>query len=76
MEARGLGVLALARTRRLARVCLVVACEPPDKAIERLPDPEFRLVEGVRLPVLRLHALEASAPIKLRWALSHLGAKP
>ena len=76
MEARGLGVLALARTRRLVQVRLLAVCEPADKAIDRLPEPEFRVVEGVRLPVLRLHALEASAPVKLRWALSHLGAEP
>jgi serine kinase of HPr protein (carbohydrate metabolism regulator) len=74
IEARGLGVLALPRARRLAEIRLLVVCEPDSQAMERLPEPEQREVLGVLLPVVRLHALQASAPVKLRWALSRLGA--
>jgi serine kinase of HPr protein (carbohydrate metabolism regulator) len=76
IEARGLGVMILPGARRLAEIRLLVVCEHHSQAIERLPEPERRAVLGVLLPVVRLHALEASAPVKLRWALSHLGAAP
>ena len=76
IEARGLGVLSLPATRSLARIRLIVDCRPSDEAIERMPDPERHSVLGIELFVLRLHALEPSAPIKLRWALSRLGAEP
>ncbi len=74
MEVRGLG---LVRTpfRRLSEIRLLVVCVPEDEPIERMPEPERRKILGVGLPVLRLRALEASAPLKIRWALSRLGAE-
>ena len=75
IEARGLGVMPLQRTRRLSHICLITDCLRPDQAIERMPELEQRQVLGVQLPVLRLHALEPSAPLKLRRALSRLGAQ-
>ena len=75
MEQRGLGVLPVPY-RRLTEISLLAVCEPMDRAIERLPDPQARLVEGVSIPLLRLHPLEASAPFKLLRALSHIGAQP
>jgi serine kinase of HPr protein (carbohydrate metabolism regulator) len=73
IEARGLGMLREI-ARPLAQIRLLVICQGPDEPIERLPDSEHRAFEGISLPVLRLHAIQASAPAKLRRALSHLGA--
>lgn len=50
-------------------VVLIVLCAPP----ERIPEPEYSDRLAVRLPVLRLSPLEASAPAKLRRALGHIG---
>jgi serine kinase of HPr protein (carbohydrate metabolism regulator) len=75
IEARGLGLLAESALA-LAEIRLVVLCRPPSDPIERLPETERRQIQGVWLPVLRLHALQASAPTKLIRALSHLGAGP
>jgi serine kinase of HPr protein (carbohydrate metabolism regulator) len=75
IEARGLGLLGESALA-LAEIRLVVVCQPPADPIERLPETERRQIDGVWLPVLRLHALQASAPAKLRRALSHLGAGP
>ena len=76
MEARGLGVIAPPRTRRFSQVALIVAALPPGETIDRMPDPpQKREMLGVVLPLLRLHALEDSAPLKLLAALSRLGAE-
>lgn len=72
MEVRGLGV-APAPALALAEAALLVRCEPAEAVLERLPDEAFETVAGVRLPVLRLHALEGSAPAKLACALKRLG---
>jgi serine kinase of HPr protein (carbohydrate metabolism regulator) len=74
IEARGLGVLATP-ARAFAQVCLVVSCAPAD-TIDRLPDDAATTLLGVRLPVIRLAALEASAPAKLSRAMTHLGVRP
>ena len=74
MEVRGLDVIAPGAVRRFASIDLIVLCQPPEAPIERLPEPQSRPLLGVRTPVLQLRALEASAPAKLRWALSRLGA--
>jgi serine kinase of HPr protein (carbohydrate metabolism regulator) len=74
IEARGLGVLATP-ARAFARVCLVVSCVPAE-AVERLPEAGATTLLGIRLPVFRLAALEASAPAKLSRAMTHLGVRP
>ena len=75
MEVRGLGVIAPPATRRFSRIALIVAALAPGEAVERMPDPpQMGERLGVVLPVLRLHALEDSAPLKLLAALSRLGA--
>jgi hypothetical protein len=38
-----------------------------------MPDPESEQFAGVRVPVLRIHALDASTPAKLGRALNRLG---
>jgi serine kinase of HPr protein (carbohydrate metabolism regulator) len=72
LEHRGLGVLAEPQIP-LARVALIVRCEKPDVALERVPDCPPESLFEIRIPVLNLHALENSAPAKLRRALEHLG---
>ena len=69
IELRGLGVVS-EPALPLTEIGLVVRCEqePP----ERMPEPELDLVAGLPTPVLRLTALEASAPAKLGRALSGL----
>jgi hypothetical protein len=44
---------------------LVDLDEPP----VRMPDAETRVLEGVAVPMVRLAALEASAPLKVELAL-------
>jgi len=68
MEVRGLDVVE-EPAAPFCEVVLIALCGAP----ERLPDPEFAERLGVRLPVLRLAPLEASAPAKLGRALRHLG---
>lgn len=69
MEARGVGIVS-ACARGLTRLSLVV--ELVDGAVERLPEPETRTVEGVALPLVRLNGFEASAVEKVAAALARL----
>jgi serine kinase of HPr protein (carbohydrate metabolism regulator) len=64
IEARGLGIMELPHVAK-ARVRLVVDLAPKE-AIARLPEPAVCELEGVRLPLVRLTAFEASAASKLR----------
>ena len=69
MEVRGVGIVpacALGLTR------LWLAVELADGPIERLPEPAWRDIEGVRLPLLRLDGFEASAVEKVAAALARL----
>ena len=68
-EARGLGVVGVPALA-FCEIRLVVDCAPPAAAIERMPpEGDGQEIAGLRLPRLRLHACEASAPAKLRLAL-------
>lgn len=69
MEARGVGVLT-ACARGLTRLSLAV--ELTDRPVERLPESDSRVFEGVALPVLRLNGFEASAVEKVAAALARL----
>lgn len=73
IEVRGVGIVDLPRSRRLAAapVTLLVDLVPSDR-IERLPDPLHEMLESVRLPVLALAPFEASASAKLRLALTRI----
>ncbi|MDX2289270.1 MAG: HPr kinase/phosphatase C-terminal domain-containing protein [Hyphomicrobiaceae bacterium] len=73
MEVRGLGLVMVSplASAALALVVDLVAMSEVERLPDRLP-PETIL--GVPVPVLRLHAFESSAPIKLRLALG--GAIP
>lgn len=71
MEIRGLGITPVPALA-FSRVDLIVRCveQPP----ERLPDPAFRSVADVRVPMIDVQALHASAPAWLAVALRTLGA--
>ena len=73
IEARGVGIVKLARDQRVTRapVALLVDLAPPER-IERLPEPARERLLGVDLPVLMLAPFEASASAKLRLALMRI----
>ena len=69
IEARGLGIVALP-SRAVARIDLLVDCvrTPP----ERLPEPAFEIVAGVRLPRLIVDVRPASAAQAVALAIDRL----
>jgi len=71
IEARGVGILTLPRSKLLARapVGLMVDLVPSGQ-LERLPDPERETLLGIALPRLALAPFEASAVVKLCLALT------
>ncbi len=75
IEVRGIGIVKLPRQRLLAaaRLALLVDLVRPD-AVERMPEPVHETVEDVELPRLLLAPFEASAPAKLRLALTRIAA--
>ncbi len=66
LEVRGLHVVTEPHLA-FAEVVLAVRCGTP----ERIPEPQFTEHLGVSLPLITLDPREASAPAKLRRALSH-----
>ncbi|OYW86936.1 MAG: hypothetical protein B7Z20_06285 [Sphingobium sp. 32-64-5] len=71
MEIRGLGVISLpyATAMPVAAAVLLVGGHG-DGAIERLPlEPEYLRLCDRDIPLIRLNAFEASAPLKLEYAL-------
>jgi HPr kinase/phosphorylase len=75
IEVRGVGIVTLPSTRRLARapVSLLVDLVAADK-IERLPEPVQEMLQGVQLSRLELAPFEASAVVKLQLALERIAA--
>jgi HPr kinase/phosphorylase len=73
IEARGVGIVKLARDQLVARapVVLLVDLALPER-IERLPETAQESLLGVALPVLVLAPFEASASMKLRLALTRI----
>lgn len=71
IEARGVGILRLHADQLLATapVRLIVDLVPAP-AIERMPEALIEMLCGVRIPLCRLTAFEASTPAKIRLALS------
>lgn len=65
IEVRNLGICTIAH-QDVATIALVVRL---DGTPERLPAEETEIVQGIVLPRLTLNAYEASAPIKVEWAL-------
>ncbi len=70
IELRGLGLLRVPVIDRAA-VRLIAELVPRDE-VPRLPAPEFEEIQGVRLPLIRLHAFDPTAADKLRLALEVL----
>jgi HPr kinase/phosphorylase len=73
IEARGVGIVKLARDQLVARapLALLVDLAPPEH-IERLPAAARERLLGLDLPVLMLAPFEASASAKLRLALTRI----
>jgi serine kinase of HPr protein (carbohydrate metabolism regulator) len=73
IEARGVGIVKLARDQLVARapLALLVDLAPPEH-IERLPEAARERLLGLDLPVLMLAPFEASASAKLRLALTRI----
>lgn len=72
IELRGVGVLP-EPPLPFSEIVLAVRCEDQAADLDRIPEPEFEEIAGSLLPLLRAHALDASAPAKLGRALIHLG---
>lgn len=70
MELRGVGLIRV-RTAEIARLRLVVDLVHPSD-VPRLPEWETLDILGVGIPRLRLHAFEASCPLKIFKALEIL----
>jgi len=73
IEVRGLGVGPVV-VRDFAPIALVARCVEPAH-VERLPDSETVNLLGRPLPLLNIAALQASAPMKLAYALTRLGLR-
>ena len=72
IELRGLGILA-EPPLSLAEASLMVRCEPFAVELDRSPEPEWATIAGIRIPLFRLHGLDASAPAKLSRTVRRLG---
>jgi serine kinase of HPr protein (carbohydrate metabolism regulator) len=72
IEVRGIGIIDLPFVSDVP-VALVIDL---DHRPERMPDEvPSRLIAGIRVPLIGLQALEASAPLKVERALSLFGAE-
>jgi serine kinase of HPr protein (carbohydrate metabolism regulator) len=69
LEVRGLDVIRLG-VLPFAEIALIARCGSP----ERIPDPAWAAIQGVSRPLIEINPREASAPAKLRRALSHFDA--
>jgi serine kinase of HPr protein (carbohydrate metabolism regulator) len=70
IEVRGYGIVKLAH-RAGVNVGLVVDLKP-EAEIERMPDSQTCIIDGVTVPCLSVHAFAASAPAKIRVVLHAL----
>jgi serine kinase of HPr protein (carbohydrate metabolism regulator) len=73
IEVRGVGITSL-RTRHFSRISLTVHCQ--NSAVERLPEPEFSDILGLKIPTLRLNPREASSVAKLLISLTQTVRAP
>lgn len=65
IEVRGLGIVETSGAGEIAVSLIADLDENP----QRMPESETRTLLGVAIPLIRLSAIEASAPIKIEWAL-------
>jgi len=72
LEVRGIGIVDMATTADVP-VALIIELTSD---IERIPDDNReRLILGVRLPIISIDAMAASAPSKVAIALDRMGLK-
>jgi len=75
IEARGVGIVKLARGQLLVRAPLGLLVDlVPSTKVERLPEPASEVLLGINLKVIALASFEASTPVKLRLALAQTAA--
>lgn len=75
IEARGIGIVKLARDQLVARAPVVLLVDLASaERVERLPQQARERLLGIDLPVLVLAPFEASASAKLRLALARIAA--
>ena len=75
IEARGVGIVRLARAKLMARAPLALLVDlVPAGQIERLPDEAHENLMGIDVPLLALAAFEASAVAKLHLAFARIAA--
>lgn len=73
IEIRGIGI---AEKDYLGAVPLCLAVELTDRAeVERLPGLLSFFQDGIDVPMIRLHAFDLSAPLKIEVALAGIGLK-
>jgi len=73
LEIRGIGIVEMERVDNVA-IALIV--ELTNSQIQRLPDDSReRPILGVKLPLVTIDALTASAPSKVALALDRMGLK-
>jgi len=73
LELRGLGLVSLPVVETAPLVLIVDLVERD--AVPRLPEPTYEELLGHRLPVLRLHAFDATTAAKVRLAVAHIPEK-
>jgi serine kinase of HPr protein (carbohydrate metabolism regulator) len=69
LEVRGVGIVEFPFAADLPVALLVEVDRPP----ERLPERAVSQIAGVEIPIAPLAALEASAPLKVEFALLRFG---
>lgn len=67
VEIRGLGIVSMPFVRQ-KKVGLKVVLSENEKT-DRMPEPEMEKIKGIDIPVFRLNAFEASAVVKISYAL-------
>lgn len=72
LEIRGVGIAVMPNISDIP-LALAVQIVPPGSEIERLPLPQRWEVAGGSLPLIKIHAFEASAPSKIIMALEMCG---
>ncbi len=69
LEVRGIGIIKLKYCRR-SKIDMVVKLT--NQKIERLPEKEFYVFEGIKIPQISINPQEVAAPIKILAGLSLL----
>ena len=68
IEVRGVGIVAIESEEQVEVALLLLL----DEQVQRLPEPETRILAGVPIPAIAFAPFEGSAPIKVELALKAL----